>query len=156
MQLSIDLTRGVQETNVIIKKRLPATIYHEMNHLKRWGSVGYGKTLLESIISEGIACVFEYKMWKTDQLPLFFEDEKEIYKMLEIVKKHIAKKDFAYVHSDWFFGTNPSIPKWLGYKVGYYLVMKALEKNPKKTILDITVLSCNEILTLSGITDLEK
>lgn len=149
LQLSIDLTGKTHKVNNLIQKRLPATIYHEMNHLKRWSTVGYGHTLLEEIISEGLACSFEHKMWQTDQVPFYLEDEKNILKMLVLVKKQLAKKDQRFSHADWFFGTNPKIPKWLGYKLGFYIVEKALANAPKKTIVDLTSLSSAEILKMS-------
>lgn len=149
VQLFLDLTGKIHNVDNLIKKRLPGTIYHEMNHLKRWATVGYGQTLLEEIVSEGLACSFENKMWQTDQVPLFYEEERGVLKMLSLVKRQVAKKNSKFSHADWFFGTNPKIPKWLGYKLGFYIVEKALANAPKNTIVDLTSMKASEILKFS-------
>lgn len=49
------------------KNRLPSTVAHELNHAARWRTVGYGPTFLETLVSEGLATVYEAQM--TNQVP---------------------------------------------------------------------------------------
>ena len=44
------------------ERYLPPTIFHEWHHLARWRGPGYGKTLLEVMISEGLAQHFEVEV----------------------------------------------------------------------------------------------
>jgi Predicted Zn-dependent protease (DUF2268) len=42
-----------------LETELAPTIAHELHHCARHGGVGYGHTLLEALVTEGLACVFE-------------------------------------------------------------------------------------------------
>ena len=43
-----------------IREELERTLAHEFNHAARWQTVGYGTTLLEAMISEGVGRPFRY------------------------------------------------------------------------------------------------
>jgi uncharacterized protein YjaZ len=36
----------------------------------------------------------------------------------------------SYDHNAWFFGTDPDIPRWAGYAIGFELVKNYLSKHP--------------------------
>ena len=111
------------------KKHLLGTMAHELHHAKRWGSVGYGKTLLDAMISEGLADHFEIEVrggkpgkWDT-ALNL-----KDIIKFKKLAAKEYHSK--SYNHSDWFFGNKKrGIPQWTGYTLGFHLVSEYLMKH---------------------------
>jgi hypothetical protein len=48
-----------------------------------------------------------------------------VHAVLAAVLPHIDP-----LHADWFFGTDPSIPRWTGYAVGFELVRAYLDANP--------------------------
>ncbi len=115
-----------------IEKELGRTLAHEFHHALRWKGPGYGKTLFEALITEGLADHFDIEVNKAK--PHFWDtvlSNKFIQKYLELAKTEFNNKD--YKHSDWFFGSKErDIPKGTGYSLGFYLVGEYLEKNPKE------------------------
>ena len=51
------------EFQSVIKNRLKVIIAHEYHHACRWKTVGYGKTLGEALISEGLADHFSQELF---------------------------------------------------------------------------------------------
>lgn len=115
-----------------INEELLGTLAHELHHCVRWKNVGYGKTFLEVMISEGLADHFELEV--TNKKPQKW-DTALTKKQFSIMKKK-ALKEFnskKYNHEEWFFGSNGrKIPKWAGYTIGFKLVGEYLKKNPDK------------------------
>jgi uncharacterized protein YjaZ len=146
IQLSLDPAKEKKED---VERTLPATVYHECNHIARWRTVGYGKTLLEAMITEGLACVFEKQFGKIS-LPWTVYSPEEIATMLDVVRMH-GSKEGSYEHPRWFFGTDPLVPRWLGYKVGTYIVEQALLHHSSASIVDLTTEKAERILEHSGV-----
>lgn len=110
-----------------LETELPGTLAHEFHHCMRISGVGYGKTLLEALITEGLARDFE-KSFRGNQLPsyhrIFSHEELESLKC-------IANKEYfnkTYNHYEWFFNgsTKKQIPQFAGYSLGYELVREHL------------------------------
>jgi len=106
---------------------VPATIIHELHHCSRWTQPGYGRTLLEALVSEGLAQHFE-----TD----FRGGAAPFYALalspsdLEALSARAGQEyDSAnYSHIDWFFGSaSRNIPRLSGYSIGFDLVGKFLK-----------------------------
>lgn len=112
-----------------IEKELGRTLAHELHHALRWKSPGYGKTLFEALITEGLADHFDMEV--SNAQPHIWDtvlSNEYIQKYLDLAKKEFNKKN--YNHSDWFFGSKErNIPKWTGYSLGFYLVGEYLKKN---------------------------
>lgn len=111
-----------------IAAELPAMIAHEMHHAKRRRSAGYGNSLLEAVISEGLADHFSMeatniqtprwsKAIQGQQLQDFIETASETW------------NNSNYNHPKWFFGTTAEVPRWTGYSIGFELVKNYLETN---------------------------
>lgn len=49
-----------------IKEETVRTLAHELHHCVRWQTIGYGKTLLEAMISEGLADHFDIEITKKE------------------------------------------------------------------------------------------
>lgn len=148
IQISIDPERPLEE---ILEKHLPGTIYHEMNHIARWNSVGYGTDLLDALVSEGLGTVFEKEMW-AETKPLWGTyDSAEITQLLVLTQLREKEQDKFYNHEEWFFGANQKYPRWLGYKVGTHIVEKALKNNPELKSADLITKTTEEIITLSNL-----
>jgi uncharacterized protein YjaZ len=63
----------------------------------------------------------------------------------------ILKKDGQsekYSHDEWFFGRGKK-PRWIGYKLGSYIVRSAKERNAGLTALKMVEMKTNEIANLS-------
>lgn len=123
----------------ITKEGLVETLLHEIHHCMRWRDPGYGETLGEAMISEGMACLYEEE----------YSGKPPIYATVDISTKERehAKKlinDSSYDHSEWFFGTK-NIPRWFGYTYGYQLCKEYAVKH-KTNSKDMINQSAKEIL----------
>lgn len=147
MDIYIDPTKSKTDLIHIIENIIPSTIYHEAHHAARWINPGYGETLLEGIITEGLACIFA-----EEQFPLFIPawmtySKEEIIRLTEIALTYNFSHD-SYDHTEWFFGEGEKF--WLGYKVGTYIVREA-KKQSGLTALTMAHMTAKEIFALSGI-----
>lgn len=137
----------------VIEKHLPATIYHEMHHAARWASVGYGKSLDEVLVTEGLATVYQEDKWSEYDVPWGTYSDDEIKNLVEIYKKR-GGEDPTYgnaAHSKWFFGSTPEIPKWFGYKLGTHIIREAKRINPGTLARDLVSTDAKKVLLLAGI-----
>jgi len=96
---------------------------HELHHAARWAGPGYGFTLGEVIVSEGLAGHFSLEL---------FGGKPELWESLdpEMVKPYAQKMcenwhQTHYDHNAWFYGTS-DLPRWLGYTAGFNLVARYL------------------------------
>lgn len=123
----IDL--GYQSLDALINNDLKRVLAHEYHHARRWKSVGYGTTLGEVLITEGLADHFSMEVFSGD-MPKWCcaLTEGDIETWLE---KAISQlNDKGYNHAAWFFGDKrTSTPKWTGYSLGYFLIKQYMEKN---------------------------
>lgn len=98
-----------------LEQYLHRTISHEIHHVARWAAVGYGTSLFEALVSEGLADHFDIEIAGQDpqEWDTIFTEREVSY----FLKK--AQKEFdntSYNHRDWFFGSEKrGIPKWTGY-----------------------------------------
>ncbi len=151
IQITLDVTGAKHSIETVIRKRLPATIYHEMNHVRRWQTTGFGSGFDEELVSEGLACAFEMEQWQHDETPLFFASDEEINLFIDLVHSKRSEMKENYNYFEWFTRGSDVVPKWLGYKLGYYVVKKALEATPNKNVSDLTSLSASEVIAMSGV-----
>lgn len=143
IEVKINFSR--KDLQKIINVELPATICHEFAHLARENSVGYGKTLLDSFVSEGISCFVEKSILPDKNIP-YIRKIRDEQKLWNKAKKLLEKTKYDY--SEWFFGSG-KLPKWTGYRFGFLLVENFVKKN--KIDLDKLVrLYSEEILKGSG------
>ena len=114
-----------------IEIELAPLIAHELHHAKRMRTIGYGVTLLEASVSEGLADCFAIEI--TGISPPLWSialtgDELENWTSIA----SDMWNDKPYDHNKWFFGTSPDIPRWAGYVIGFKLVKDFIEKNPTR------------------------
>ena len=131
IEIKIDFSR--KDLRKIIDIELSATVYHELAHLVRENSVGYGNTLLDSFVSEGISCFVEKSILPKRKIP-YIQKIKSEQKLWAKAKKLLGK--IKYNHSEWFFGSG-KLPNWTGYRLGYLIV----EKFTKRNIISLAELS---------------
>ncbi|MDP3993050.1 MAG: DUF2268 domain-containing putative Zn-dependent protease [bacterium] len=106
------------------------TLLHELHHTARWRGPGYGETLLDSLVTEGLADHFELEL--THNTPQPWDTAlsvKEKQSLLGRAKKELHSKQYS--HEDWFYGSKKrNIPRWTGYTLGFDIVGEYLKKNP--------------------------
>ncbi len=110
------------------------SLTHELHHVVRWKTVGYGETLLEAMISEGLADHFANEIIGTKEPHLWNNalNKKQIKDFLKKATKEFNNKKYDYY--SWFFGSKEKqIPKWTAYSLGYYLVGEYIKKHPEVT-----------------------
>ncbi|MNF83980.1 hypothetical protein D3C84_663200 [compost metagenome] len=93
---------------------------HELHHSMRYDSCGYGQTLGEALVSEGLADRFAQEL--TQRRAPIWSNALQSADWSAVVDQAEAALDRAdYDHPAWFFGEG-LLPKWAGYTLGYRLV----------------------------------
>lgn len=127
------------------------TVCHELSHSLRWEKVPeFAETLFDSMVMEGLAVVLEEQAMNQSgyELRQLFLTEvrrtglKEISTMMTVLRNKFDNTDYDY--ETIFFSGNDLLPRWAGYKLGYYLVKRYLSKT-KQTIDRATLASYKEL-----------
>lgn len=118
-----------------LEVQLKSTLAHELNHTLRWQKIGYKYTLLESIISEGLADHCDIILNNNNPQPWDNAlSETDFQKYLSLAKNDWHNNN--YNHATWFFGAG-DIPRWTGYSLGFKIVGDYIKRTGK----DITELT---------------
>lgn len=127
------------------------TVCHELSHSLRWEKVPeFAETLFDSMVMEGLAVVLEEQAMNQSgyELRQLFLTEVRRTKLKEINTMMTALNDkfddTEYDYETIFFSGNDLLPRWTGYKLGYYLVKRYLSKT-KQTIEQATLASYKEL-----------
>ena len=116
-----------------LDRNLSRCIAHEWHHSLRHRSVGYGRTLDEAIVSEGLADRFADQVYghPPDRWTRAVK-KKDVERLFNRAKKEFGKR--GYDHNKWFFSNGRRhIPHWTGYSLGYQIVGQFLMNNPNET-----------------------
>ncbi|WP_147107239.1 DUF2268 domain-containing putative Zn-dependent protease [Tateyamaria sp. syn59] len=139
--LSFDPEADAFESN--LDTPLERTLAHEINHILRWRGPGYGATLGEALISEGLAGVFVRDLYASPPEPW----ECALGDTAALADQVIAEWDQAYDHGEWFFGTGQH-PVWAGYTIGYRIVAYHAD-NAMDDIVALTTRPASDFKTLA-------
>lgn len=126
------------------------TICHEMSHSLRWEKLPeYSKTLFDGMILEGLAIMLEEEAVderKSHEKQFFLtEMQNTPQRVIDDIIAHL-KDDFNNERYDYdaiFYTGNNTLPRWSGYRLGYYYVKKYLRQN-NSTVFDATLASYSE------------
>ena len=127
----IQLTFDTDNSNCAqnLDEPLERTIVHELHHVLRWRGPGYGRTLGEALVTEGLAGHFAQQLYGSPperwELALHGEGIAQAAR-----DASAAWGDEGYDHAAWFFGTEPA---WRGYSLGFSLVGQFLNDHPDET-----------------------
>lgn len=125
--LTLDSESEALEAN--LDRSLERVVAHEFHHARRWDTVGFGQTLGETLVTEGLAGRFVEEIYGNPPEPwesAVSSDKLQTH--LNAAAKEWESTD--YDHMRWFFGRG-DLPHWIGYTLGYQLVGKYLEDNPE-------------------------
>jgi len=127
---------------------LRVDVAHELDHSKRiLDGPGYGTTLGEALVSEGLADTFSvYAYPKTPPVPW---DEAlqpdQLHRLAAIARDNAATTDTPHVHGVWFYGVG-DLPRWAGYTIGAGWVRHFLTTHPPTDVIAATELTANKII----------
>lgn len=114
-----------------LEENLIAQLAHEIHHAKRRRFVGYGNTLLQAAVSEGLADHFSIEVAGIDPPPWAVAiTGDELQNWIDSASNSWSQ---PYNHSAWFVGTDPNIPRWTGYSIGFHLVKNYLFSYPERS-----------------------
>lgn len=107
---------------------------HEMHHAMRWRGPGYGMSLKETLISEGLATRFEEELSGKAPFYAHMIDKKNLQ---DIFNRAKAEFSGIYNHMEWFItgSEERNLPRHAGYSLGYHLAdrfVKAHRKPPSQ------------------------
>ena len=97
------------------------TLVHELHHLVRWDGPGYGRSLGEALVTEGLAGHFVQQLLGGPPDP--WDTARPVAGTLKQAAGLWARRD--YDHGEWFLGRG-RIRKWAGYGIGHRLVAEHL------------------------------
>lgn len=120
-----------------LNNHLLCTLGHELHHCARWRSTGYGKTLGEAIVTEGLACAFEGEL-VSGFLPFYARALNDQALLDGVSKAHIDWDRPDYDHASWFFGSS-HIARHTGYSIGYEIVARYIRSTgqPASRLVDV-------------------
>lgn len=104
------------------------TLVHELHHLIRWDGPGYGKSLGEALVSEGLAGHFVLQVLGGTPDPWDAVNPSD--GLARRALDEWSRRD--YDHAEWFFGKG-SIRRWSGYGLGHRMVAEYLAQSPQET-----------------------
>lgn len=102
-------------------------IAHEMLHCVRWRGPGYGATLGEALVSEGLAMHVESLFRGHPPFYATTVDDAQLSSLLEKARPLFGSTDYG--HAAWFVGSDERhIPRYGGYALGYRIVANGLRR----------------------------
>ena len=131
-EVILSITSEFENFDFVLENYLTLLLAHEIHHAIRRRSVGYGRTLLQAAVSEGLADQFAVEVARLDPPPWALALEVEELDFW-IDQAKIIWNNNSYDHASWFFGTDDDIPRWAGYAIGYKLVQIYLKENTDMT-----------------------
>ncbi|MFV0408135.1 MAG: DUF2268 domain-containing putative Zn-dependent protease [Paracoccus sp. (in: a-proteobacteria)] len=127
IQLTLDPARFAPEPFI-------RTLVHELHHLIRWDGPGYGKSLGEALVSEGLAGHFVLQVLGGAADPWDAVTPSE--GLVRQATNEWSRLD--YDHAEWFFGKG-KIRRWSGYGLGHRLIAEHLAQNPAETAASLAL-----------------
>ncbi len=108
------------------------TLIHEIHHLIRWDGPGYGKTLGEALVSEGLAGHFVLMVLGGKPDPW------DAVTPSEGLARRASNEwsRLGYDHAEWFFGKG-KVRRWSGYGLGHRLIAEHLSQNPDEDAVSL-------------------
>ncbi len=113
-----------------LEREVFRTLAHEFHHVARHRASLRGHTLLDALVSEGLADHFSIEV--TGMEPPPWAVALDLERTAAMSDRARAEYDNPrYDHRAWFFGsTDVEIPRWTGYTLGFQIVADYLERHP--------------------------
>jgi uncharacterized protein YjaZ len=127
------------------------TVAHELDHAERTlHGPGYGTTLLDAMVSEGMADAFARQaLPDASAIPwdraLNRVEEDLVWRL---ARPRLGERQDSAAHALWFYGSG-RLPRWAGYTIGRDIVRSYLRRHPNQDPAGIVRLSARRILAAS-------
>ena len=144
MTIDPDSAVGMKD---VFTKWLPAQLAHELHHSKRIkNGPGYGATLREALVSEGLADAYAFEAYPKLKTPWTdaLTDEQEGAAWEKAQPELDGNYPFA-AHTRWFFGAR-DIPYWAGYTMGFRISQAYLKEHPETTAAKAFDVNAKDVL----------
>jgi hypothetical protein len=127
VQIMIDPDHPLLERAV--SSELFPLLAHELHHIARHRQFGPSANLLEAMVLEGLADHFSIEVAKVDA-PIWAVaiTGTELEHWVDQAGGVWLNADYDFAR--WFFGSDPTVPRWTGYAVGFELVDRYLRSHP--------------------------
>ncbi len=108
-----------------LKSEFLPLLGHELHHCARHAGPGYGRTLGEALVTEGLACHFETEL-RGGTVP-FYAQALDEASLQAITTRARDELEHSYDHRSWFFGEAvQNLPRHAGYSLGFRIVGRYL------------------------------
>lgn len=137
--VKIWLDPGFRDFRWTLSSSMPLTVAHELHHSARvQRGPGYGATLRQAIVTEGLADMFSLEVYPRAARPPWTSalPRQSLCKWWERASKEFMEGR-SYDHSLWFFGRGERVPRWTGYTLGYELVEAYLAEQPTRSAAEL-------------------
>jgi hypothetical protein len=155
--VSVDPSRDL---SLIVRDWLPLTLAHELHHSRRiLRGPGYGTTLGEALVTEGLADTFARQTFPAAPIPpwvVALDGPRQrtswtaARPLLDVpYSASGSTSEFMTAHQRWFFGTADQ-PRWAGYSIGFALVESYLRAHQGATAASLVAVPATRIIAESG------
>ncbi len=147
MSLGFDLNFKDKKEQLL---QLKSTIFHEALHIAQGHTLlSNDAPLLESMVYEGLATVFEREIVGIDQpYGKYPKDVSIIEDWVDRISLINPPVDFESEYSRWAFYDSDEDEAWKLYRVGTWYIDQVLSENKNLSIIDLTKMTAKEILNL--------
>jgi uncharacterized protein YjaZ len=148
VSIEIGTTSPLPRRNVLTVQ-LRRTLAHELEHAARVTvGPGYGSTLLDTIVSEGLADTFATSLYPDALHPQTHAlSARQEHRLWMRARQHLYELLWGARHDHWMFGGG-GFPRWTGYTLGSDLVAAAHHRHPRSWAW-FTRQTSDDIFTLS-------
>ena len=126
--LAFDTANPLMEARLV--GGLRRIVLHEAHHCLRHAGPGYGATLGEVLVSEGLADHFVLQALGGGPEPWCVAIDEAGLRGVQAMAAPVLWQP-GYDHRAWFFGRRDGIPAWAGYSLGFRLVGDYLARGPE-------------------------
>jgi len=113
----------------LTQESLSRMFAHELHHAARWDGPGYGRTLGEALVSEGLAGHFSLDVCGGEPEPWETLESAMLSPFINQALEQWSQP--WYDHNAWFFGSG-DMPRWCGYSLGFALITAYLRDHPNQ------------------------
>ena len=147
VMITLDTKQSPRALRQSLRLWVTQALSHEVDHSVRiQKGPGFGTTLLDEMVSEGVASAFDIQVQPTIHLPwtdaLTNHQEQVMWRHARPLLNHTG------LYAQWFFGGG-GVPPDTAFQIGYHIARDYLERHPKATAASLVNTPAKAILSAS-------